>query len=213
MTLEIPPANCAKCPRLLAFRQNNQAKYPAYHNAPVNSFGDLTPGGLAIIGLAPGLQGANQTGRPFTGDYAGDLLYATLKKFGFAKGEFLARADDGLALINCHIINAVRCVPPENKPTTDEIKTCGQYLKQHIEAIRPKTVLALGQIAHTAILRSLNLTLSHYKFGHGKTFELKNFTLVNSYHCSRYNTNTGVLTTPMFEEIFRQLQRICAQQV
>ncbi len=211
MEINNPAPNCDLCPRLKAFRESNQQKYPGYHNAPVNTFGDLTPGGIAIIGLAPGLQGANQTGRPFTGDFAGELLYATLKKFGYLKGEYRADPNDGIELVGCHIINAVRCVPPENKPTTSEINQSGFFLKNHLETIRPKILIALGQIAHNAILKTLGLTLSHYKFGHGNQFDLENHILIDSYHCSRYNTNTGVLTTEMFENIFQKLSNLTSQ--
>ncbi len=201
-----PPADCGLCPRLQAFRQDNSERYPAFHNAPVPSFGPLEAS-LLIVGLAPGLKGANQTGRPFTGDYAGDLLYATLEKFGLSGGGYDRRPDDGLRLIGCRVTNAVRCVPPENKPTTEEIRTCQPFLKTEIAALpRLRAILALGSIAHGSILQTLGYRKSAYRFAHGALHELKGgLLLVDSYHCSRYNTNTGRLTTAMFEAVFEAL--------
>lgn len=160
-----------------------------------------------IVGLAPGLKGANRTGRPFTGDYAGDLLYATLKKFGFARGDYAACADDGLQLIDCRISNAARCVPPENKPLPEEIGACRVFLSAEIAAMTRLTIiLALGQIAHGAVLGALQAKKSAYRFGHGAIHSLPGFLLADSYHCSRYNTNTGKLTPAMFEAVFGELR-------
>jgi uracil-DNA glycosylase family 4 len=203
-----PSVDCALCPRLAAFRHENRVSYPSFHNAPVPSFGDRDAG-LLIVGLAPGLKGANRTGRPFTGDYAGDLLYPTLVKYGFAAGTFDRRPDDGLRLLGCRITNAVRCVPPQNKPTTEEIRTCGRFLKSEIESLpHLRAVLALGGIAHGAVLAALGLRKSEFKFAHGAEHVLPGgLHLADSYHCSRYNTNTGRLTTEMFEEVFAALKR------
>jgi len=179
-----------------------------WHNAPVPSFGPAEAR-LLIVGLAPGLKGANRTGRPFTGDYAGDLLYATLLKFGFAHGHYAARADDGLILVDCRISNAARCVPPENKPLPDEIAACRGFLAAEIAAMpNLKAILALGQIAHGAVLAALGQRKSAFAFRHGALNHLPDGCLLAaSYHCSRYNTNTGKLTTPMFESVFEELQR------
>lgn len=201
MTATEPPHDCPLCPRLLAFRVENREKFPDLWNAPVPSWGDPDPG-LVIVGLAPGLKGANRTGRPFTGDYAGELLYATLKKFGLATGEFRASPDDGLELRNTRIVNAVRCVPPQNKPTPAEIRTCRQFLTATIEQRPPRAYLALGRIAHDSLLSALGERKSAFPFGHGAEHALTGgATLFDSYHCSRYNTNTGVLTTAMFEDV------------
>ena len=204
---DAPASDCPICPRLSAFRHANQLKYPAFHNAPVPSFGPLDSR-LLIVGLAPGLKGANQTGRPFTGDYAGDLLYATLKKFGFAQGAYDKRPDDGLSLQDCRITNAVRCVPPENKPTTQEIKECLGFLTSELTTLpRLKVIIALGGIAHGSVLTALGLRKSHCKFAHNAVHELPNgLLLIDSYHCSRYNTNTGRLTEEMFEDVFRSVR-------
>lgn len=205
MTFTEPAHDCSLCPRLEEFRKENQNKFPDKFNAPVPSFGDLNAE-LLVVGLAPGLKGANFSGRPFTGDYAGDLLYPTLLKFGFATGEFKARADDGLKLVNARITNAVRCVPPQNKPTTDEEKQCRPFLIQEIGAMpNLKVVLSLGLISHNAVLRTFGAKLSANKFGHGALHELGNIKLIDSYHCSRYNTNTGRLTTEMFEDVFTKI--------
>jgi uracil-DNA glycosylase len=203
-----PGRDCALCPRLVAFRAAQRATSPASHNAPVAAFGNLD-GRLLIVGLAPGLRGANRTGRPFTGDYAGDLLYATLRKFGFARGDYAARADDGLTLIDCRITNAVRCVPPENKPETTEIAACGRFLAAEIAGLpRLEAVLALGTIAHRSILSALGERRSAYAFAHGAMHRLSSgLVLADSYHCSRYNTNTAKLTTAMFEAVFAELRR------
>jgi uracil-DNA glycosylase family 4 len=163
---------------------------------------------LLIVGLAPGLRGANRTGRPFTGDYAGDLLYGTLIEFGFARGHYQARPDDGLELIDCRITNAVRCVPPENKPTRQEIATCRTFLTATIrEMPRLRAVLALGRIAHESLLVAQDLRRSLYPFAHGGTHAMGAIKLFDSYHCSRYNTNTGVLTPQMFREVFALMRK------
>jgi uracil-DNA glycosylase family 4 len=199
-----PPADCQVCPRLACFREANRAEFPEWRNAPVESFGD-DGARLLIVGLAPGLRGANRTGRPFTGDYAGDLLYATLLDFGFAEGVYDRRPDDGLALRDCAIVNAVRCVPPQNKPTPAEISACRAYLVGAIRALpRLEVVVALGRIAHDSVLRAFDARLAQFPFGHGASHALEGgrLTLFDSYHCSRYNTNTGVLTPEMFRAVF-----------
>src|SRR6202012_2493926 len=199
-----PPHDCALCPRLKAFRDANRAKYPDWFNAPVPNFGPLDAR-ILIAGLAPGLQGANRTGRPFTGDWAGDLLYATLLKHGLARGSYEERADDGLELVDCAITNAVRCVPPENKPLPAEIKTCRQFLTAQIAAFpQLRVILALGKIAHDSVCDTLGAKKSVHPFKHGIAYDLKPLTLISSYHCSRYNTNTGVLTKPMFDAVVKQ---------
>jgi uracil-DNA glycosylase family 4 len=199
-----PPHDCPLCPRLAAFRAENRRKFPDFWNAPVPGWGDPNAA-LIIVGLAPGLKGANRTGRPFTGDYAGDLLYATLLKFGLATGEFLADPADSLTLRNTQIANAVRCVPPENKPTPLEINTCRQFLIGTIETRPPRAYLALGRIAHDSLLAALGERKSKFPFGHGAEHALTSGArLFDSYHCSRYNTNTGVLTTAMFEDVVRR---------
>ena len=207
MTLTAPAADCRLCPRLAAFRDANRARPPGFHNAPVASFGPLEAR-LLIVGLAPGLKGANQTGRPFTGDYAGDLLYATLEKFGLARGAYGRHAGDGLTLVDCRITNAVRCVPPENKPTAAEIKACGRFLESEIRSLpRLRTIVALGTIAHGAILAAFGLTRSHWPFAHAARHRLPNgLVLADSYHCSRYNLNTGRLTEAMFHAVFKAIQ-------
>lgn len=201
-----PDRDCSLCPRLVEFRHQARAKFPDWHNAPVPAFGGLDAR-LLIVGLAPGLKGANRTGRPFTGDYAGDLLYATLKKFGLAKGEYRADPHDGLTLVDCRITNAERCVPPQNKPLPSEFHACRPFLVAEIAAMKKlRALLALGRGAHEQILRTLGLKLSQFPFAHGALHQLPNgLLLADSYHCSRYNTNTGVLTTPMFESVFEKL--------
>lgn len=201
-----PAQDCALCPRLVEFRAANQRKFPDFHNAPVRSFGPLDAR-LLVVGLAPGLRGANQTGRPFTGDYAGELLYQTLQAFGFARGAYGRRADDGLALEDCRITNAVRCVPPENKPTGLEGRNCRPFLAAEIEAMtRLQVILCLGGLSHTAVLSTLAVRKAQYPFGHGKLHQIDGLIVADSYHCSRYNTNTGRLTTEMFEAVFRQIR-------
>jgi uracil-DNA glycosylase family 4 len=202
-----PDHDCPLCPRLVAFRQEWRAAEPGWHNAPVPSFGTLDAR-LLIVGLAPGLRGANRTGRPFTGDYAGELLYGTMIKFGFARGVFRASPDDGLALVDAAITNAVRCVPPDNKPLPAEERTCRRFLAATIEAM-PKllVVLTLGRIAHENALAALNAPRSAYPFAHGAEHRIGPIvTVVDSFHCSRLNTNTGRLTTAMFEEIFAKIR-------
>jgi uracil-DNA glycosylase family 4 len=190
----------------VAFREANRAREPLWHNAPVAPFGDIKAR-LLIVGLAPGMQGANRTGRPFTGDYAGDLLYATLLEYGFAKGTYQARPDDGLKLIDCRIANAVHCVPPQNKPLPVEINTCRQFLVANLEAMpKLRAIIALGRIAHDSVLKPLKLKASQAPFGHGAVHQAGAFKLYDSYHCSRYNTNTGVLTPDMFRSVFAKVK-------
>jgi uracil-DNA glycosylase len=205
-----PSRDCPRCPRLVAFRQTWRAKEPAWHNAPVPSFGP-TNARLLIVGLAPGLQGANRTGRPFTGDYAGDLLYPTLIEYGFAQGEYEERVDDNVRMVDARISNAVRCVPPENKPTTLEIKTCNDFLQGEI-AMMPKlrALVSLGRIAHDAAVVALGGKRSAFKFAHACQHEVAGIALFNSYHCSRYNTNTGVLTPDMFRCVFKDVRTFLA---
>lgn len=197
-----PGRNCPRCPRLVTFRETWRERQPDWFNAPVPSFGPVDAR-LLIVGLAPGLRGANRTGRPFTGDYAGDLLYATLAEYGFARGTYQARPDDGLALIDCRITNAVRCVPPENKPTGGEIITCRDFLKATI-AEMPKlaAIVTLGRIAYDTTLAALDVARSKAPFGHGCRQMVGPLALFGSYHCSRLNTNTGVLTPKMFRAVF-----------
>jgi uracil-DNA glycosylase family 4 len=201
-----PPRDCPLCPRLVAFRELWRERQPDWHNAPVPTFGSAN-GRLLIVGLAPGLRGANRTGRPFTGDYAGELLYATLLKYGFAAGAYRADPTDGFALIDTAIVNAVRCVPPENKPTNQEVATCRRFLEATLRARRPRAILALGRIAHDSVLRALGLRLKDAPFAHGAVHEAGGTRLYDSYHCSRYNTNTGVLTPSMFEAVFERIRR------
>jgi len=204
-----PRPDCPLCPRLAEFRITNAGAQPSWHNAPVPSFGALDAGVL-VVGLAPGLRGANATGRPFTGDYAGDLLYATLLKFGFAQGTYGACADDGLRLNDIRITNAVRCVPPQNKPTTPEIHACAPFLKDEIKAMkRLGVIITLGTIAHNAVLRALELKLSAAPFGHGAEYTAPNgINVIASYHCSRLNTNTRRLTPEMFADIFARARTL-----
>ncbi len=204
-----PPLDCALCPRLAAFRATNRGIFPEFHNAPVPSFG-AADARLLVVGMAPGLKGANQTGRPFTGDYAGDLLYTTLARFGFTTGTYDRRPDDGLALIDCRITNAVRCVPPQNKPVGAEVSACQPFLQATLaEMTTLKVILVLGALAHGATLSALGLRKSAFKFGHRAEHRLENGRmLVGSYHCSRYNTNTGRLTPAMFEAVFEQVRAL-----
>jgi uracil-DNA glycosylase family 4 len=201
-----PGRDCPLCPRLADFRKQARAREPGWFNSPVDSFGD-GDARLLIVGLAPGLQGANRTGRPFTGDYAGDLLYATLLEYGFAKGVYQARPDDGLRLVDCRISNAVRCVPPQNKPLPVEINTCRQFLIATI-ATMPKlrAIVALGRIAHDTTLKALGLRNAAAPFGHGAIHPAGAIKLYDSYHCSRYNTNTRVLTPDMFRSVFAKVR-------
>ncbi len=204
--MQHPSSNCDLCPRLKKFREDNRVSFPGKFNAPVPSFGPEDAEFL-VVGLAPGLRGANFTGRPFTGDYAGDLLYATLLKFGFARGVYQEHKDDGLTLINCRITNAVRCVPPENKPTGPEMSKCRPFLEAEIARMKKlKIILSLGKISFDAVVRSCGHKMTDFKFTHGGMHELKNgVTLTGSYHCSRYNTNTGRLTEAMFHQVFEKI--------
>jgi uracil-DNA glycosylase family 4 len=203
-----PPHDCPLCPRLKAFRDANRAKYPDWFNDPVPNFGPLKAS-ILIAGLAPGLQGANRTGRPFTGDWAGDLLYATLLKYGLAKGVYDERIDDSLQLVDCRIANSVHCVPPQNKPEPSEIRTCRQFLKSELETLpNVKLILALGKIAHDSVCDTLGARKAAHPFKHGVAYTIGKFTLISSYHCSRYNTNTGVLTTKMFEDVVAKAKKL-----
>jgi uracil-DNA glycosylase len=202
-----PGRDCPRCPRLVAFRKSWRSREPQWFNAPVPSFGPLDAR-LLIVGLAPGLRGANRTGRPFTGDYAGDLLYATLLEYGFAKGVYEERPDDSLELVGCRITNAVRCVPPENKPTPKEINTCREFLTATLEKMTGvRAVVALGRIAHESFVSACGKRRAEFPFGHGRAHPMDAFTLFDSYHCSRYNTNTGVLTPDMFRAVFAQVRK------
>lgn len=203
----LPPGkDCALCPRLAEFRDKNRTIFPDKFNAPVPSFGDLRARFL-VVGLAPGLKGANFSGRPFTGDYAGELLYGTLIKYGFATGTYGAHAADGLTLHDCRITNAVRCVPPENKPTPAEEKQCLGFLKAELSAMpNLQVILSLGQISHKAVVKALGGKIGAYAFGHGSNHEFGPVRLISSYHCSRYNTQTKRLTTEMFEAIFLKIR-------
>ncbi|MAP93397.1 MAG: uracil-DNA glycosylase [Ponticaulis sp.] len=216
-TLPAPeaPIDCTLCPRLVAFRKENAIEKPDWFNAPVPSFGDESAK-LLIVGLAPGKGGANRTGRPFTGDWAGDLLYPTLDKFGFSKGSFDARPDDGLELIDAMITNAVRCVPPENKPVGAEINTCRPFLQSRMRELTGlKVLITLGKISHDSTIRSLGLKLKDHPFGHAAQYEVTSpwhagpLHIVASYHCSRYNTNTGRLTEAMFHDVFEKAKALC----
>ncbi len=196
------PRDCTRCPRLVTYREQVRARKPNWFNGAVPSFGEENAQ-LLIVGLAPGVTGANRTGRPFTGDFAGDLLYATLAKFGFSTGQFAANPNDGLQLTNSLITNAVRCVPPQNKPLPIEIATCRPYLTARIQALpNLKAILCLGRIAHESLLRSVNAKLNTHPFAHQARHEINGYTIFDSYHCSRYNTNTRRLTTEMFEAVF-----------
>ncbi|CAN5301512.1 uracil-DNA glycosylase [soil metagenome] len=207
MTIEAePPRDCPLCPRLLAYRRVNQAEHPDWFNGPAPSFGD-PDARLLVVGLAPGRQGANRTGRPFTGDFAGVLLYQTLVKTGFARGEYRARPDDGLTLTDCMITNAVRCAPPGNKPEAFEEATCRPFLAARITALpRLKVIVTLGDVSRRNVLKTLGLKASAGIAGHGTEMDAAGYRLFNSYHCSRLNTNTGRLTTPMFEALFERVR-------
>jgi uracil-DNA glycosylase family 4 len=204
-----PGHDCPLCPRLVEYRSANRVKEPSWHNAPVPSFGDLSAR-LLVVGLAPGVRGANRTGRPFTGDYAGNLLYATLLKFGFAEGNYAQSPDDGLRLIDTRITNAVRCVPPQNLPTPFENKTCNRFLQTEIAAMpKLRAILTLGTVAHQMSLRALGMKLSAYKFVHHALHAPKpGLLLANSYHVSRYNTSTKRLDTPMFEAVVASVREM-----
>lgn len=201
-----PAPDCPICPRLAAFRHEWQAREPTWFNAPVPPFMPVNGAAsvrLLISGLAPGLRGANRTGRPFTGDYAGDLLYSTLKTFGFAQGTFEARPDDTLELVETAIANGVRCVPPQNKPTGPEINNCRRFLMPVVAAMpNLRVIVTLGRIAHETTLRALGARMADAQFSHGGSADVGGYTIISSYHCSRYNTNTGRLTEEMFHAVF-----------
>lgn len=209
MNFTPPPSNCTLCERLCAFRKQNRTDYPTYHNAPVESFGSLNAE-ILVVGLAPGLHGANQTGRPFTNDYAGDILYPALQQYGLAKGSYQKRKDDGLELLNVRITNAVRCVPPQNKPTPLEEKNCRPFLSAEIKAMpNLKVILCLGAISHKNVLHTLGIKQSLAKFAHGTVHQFNNQPIViDSYHTSRYNINTGILTYQMFCNIINKITEI-----
>lgn len=208
VSLPTPGRDCPLCPRLVDYRQAARASHPDWHNAPVPSFGALEAR-LLIVGLAPGLRGANRTGRPFTGDVAGELLYPTLLRFGFATGSYAAGAEDGLCLVDCRITNAVRCVPPKNKPLSIELANCQRFLSAELRALaRLEAILALGRIAHHSILAALGLKPASFPFRHGGFHRLADGKwLADSYHCSRYNIQTGKLTEAMFERVFAGLSK------
>ena len=200
------PRDCPLCPRLVALRKELRGRHPDWWNAPVPAFGDRTAW-LGIVGLAPGKWGANRTGRPFTGDYAGDLLYATLLEYGFASGSYQARPDDGLTLVDCRIGNAVHCVPPQNKPLPAEINTCRQFLIATLATMpRLRTIVALGRVAHESAVKALRLRSAAAPFAHGAVHQAGGLKLYDSYHCSRYNTNTRVLTPEMFRSVFARVR-------
>jgi uracil-DNA glycosylase len=208
-----PSHDCILCPRLSQFTQGWREKEPKWHNGPVPVFADSDSSKieLLIVGLAPGLRGANRTGRPFTGDFAGDLLYKMLLKHRFASGDYDARPDDGVTLNKTAIINAVRCVPPQNKPTPLEIATCRQFLTPAFTGYPGlKVILTLGQIAHQSTVRALDGRIAAHPFKHNVATKIGLLTVVSSYHCSRYNTNTGVLTEAMFEDVFVRIGRVLA---
>jgi len=197
-----PPRNCPRCPRLVAYRKTWRARQPEWFNAPVPSFGPIDAR-LLVVGLAPGLRGANRTGRPFTGDYAGELLYPTLAEFGFSRGRYEARIDDGLELVDVRIANAVRCATPDNRPTPQEINTCRDFLKATIaEMAKLRAIVALGRVAHESVVAALEVSRSAAPFAHGAKLAVGRHTLFCSYHCSRQNTNTGRLTPEMFRSVF-----------
>jgi uracil-DNA glycosylase family 4 len=202
-----PGRDCPLCPRLVGYRHEQRALHAQWFNAPVPSFGK-EDAELLIVGLAPGVQGANRTGRPFTGDYAGDLLYETLINFGFAEGIYRADPHDGLTLKGTMITNAVRCVPPQNKPLPVEIKTCNGFLRSRMNSLpRLRAVVALGRIAHDGVLSALAVRKAAYPFGHAAEHSINDLRLFDSYHCSRYNTNTGVLTPEMFRRVFTAVRQ------
>ena len=203
------PYDCARCPRLRDFLTEKQSEFPDYFNGPVPSFGDDNPK-LLIVGLAPGLHGANQTGRPFTGDWAGDLLYKALARYNFSNDKYAKQADDGLQLYDAMITNAVRCVPPQNKPVGLEIRKCRPFLVDQMKALSNlKVILCLGKISHDSTVRALGLKLSEYKFGHHVKYTLPDGRiLISSYHCSRYNTNTKRLTEKMFFDVFADIRKV-----
>ena len=208
-SLSPPSSDCRICQRLSEFRDTNREKFPDWHNGAVTPFGSLDSQ-LLIVGLAPGLRGANRTGRPFTGDYAGNLLFDTLGKFNFARGTYSSHANDGFELIDCRVTNGVRCVPPQNKPVGAEINSCRPFLTAEIDAMANlKCILTLGGIAHNTVLRAVTQKVSAWKFAHNAVHLLPDLpALINSYHCSRYNTNTGRLTEAMFPDVFKSIRQI-----
>lgn len=208
--LQVFDVNCRACSRLAEFHDANREALPEHFNGPVPPFGDAQAEFL-IVGLAPGLHGANRTGRPFTGDFCGDLLYSTLHQFGFANKAVSSAVGDGFELLNARVSNAVKCVPPQNKPLPAEIKTCNVFFQRELEQYKPKVLLALGLVAHQAVLKALNLKLSAYKFAHGAEHNLGEFTLIDSYHVSRYNTQTGRLTAPMFEAVVGRVHSLLSE--
>ena len=200
--------DCRACPRLAGFLDEVNARHPDYYCRPVPPFGDSSAR-LLVVGLAPGMHGANRTGRPFTGDHAGILLYETLHKFGFSSAAESLSADDGLALLDCRITNAVKCLPPDNKPVGAEINNCNRYLANELQTLAPGSVaLALGGIAHRAIVRARGLRQAEYKFAHAADHDLGGLYMLDSYHCSRYNTNTGRLTPAMFDAVFERAREL-----
>ena len=201
------PRDCTLCPRLVAYRDEVRAREPDWFNGAVSSFGDAEAR-LLVVGLAPGVTGANRTGRPFTGDFAGALLYGTLAKYGFANDRFDARPDDGLKLNGCMVTNAVRCVPPQNKPVGAEINACRPFLAARIAALpRLRAIVCLGRISHDSVLRALGVRLKDAQFAHRARHDLDGLAIFDSYHCSRYNTNTGRLTPEMFEAVFADVRQ------
>jgi uracil-DNA glycosylase family 4 len=206
-----PPHDCPRCPRLVAYRAANAQAHPDWFNGPAPSFGD-PDARVLVVGLAPGRMGANRTGRPFTGDHAGVLLYETLLKLGLAEGRYEARPDDGLRLVGCMITNAVRCAPPGNKPETIEEANCRPFLADRIAALpRLKVIVTLGDVSRRNVLRALGLKASAGVAGHGSEFQAAGYTVLNSYHCSRLNTNTGRLTAEMFEAVFVRARELVGQ--
>lgn len=207
-----PPRDCPLCPRLVAYREQNRAEHPDWWNGPAPSWGD-PEARLLVVGLAPGRTGANRTGRPFTGDHAGLLLYETLLRLGFAVGRYEARPDDGLQLVDCMITNAVRCAPPGNKPLPIEEATCRTFLSARIAALpRLRAIVTLGDVSRRNVLKALGLPGSAAPAGHGTTFDAGPYRLFNSYHCSRLNTNTGRLTPAMFEAVFAEVRAFLSQR-
>ena len=205
----VAPVSCSNCPRLAAFLDKSRQDNPDWHNAPVPSFGSINAE-ILILGLAPGLRGANRTGRPFTGDFAGDTLYQTLISHGFASGNYDPNGNDTLSLINVRIANAVRCVPPQNKPIGLEINNCRPFLSTELERMHQlKVILCLGRIAHDTLIRHFKLSAKDHLFSHCKSHKIElDLSLLNSYHCSRYNVNTGRLTQHMFDDVFIKLMRL-----
>ncbi len=210
MTFVCPGRDCNLCPRLVEYRAGNRLKFPSYYNGPVPPFGSINAE-ILVVGLAPGLNGANQTARPFTNDYAGDVLYPILKEFDLAEGNYQKRKDDGFELINIRITNSVRCAPPQNKVTGDEVKTCGRFLIEEINDMKKlRIILTLGSVAHSAVLGVLGYKKAAFKFAHNAVHKLDkhNLLMVNSYHTSRYNINTGVLTEEMFRDVIRNIKSL-----